>query len=73
MIDITGGRWYRDLVTPVPLTPIGCCVIEVILRREMYETLREIEREPDQNSGTAMVEWESCVGPEIAVFEWEAS
>lgn len=72
-MNIVSGRWYKDLLTPVPLTQIGCCVIDVILRRELYETLREIEREPDENSGTAMVEWESGVGHEVAVFEWEAS
>jgi hypothetical protein len=70
-VNIVSGRWYRELDKPVQLTRTGIEAIELMIASEKYTDIRLLE---DHNEdGTALIEWRSGVGKEIAVFEWEAS
>jgi len=70
-MNITGGRWYRDIDKPIPLTRTGIQAIELMIQREKYTDICELYRTAEGENGTALIEWNSPVAHEFAVFEWE--
>jgi hypothetical protein len=63
-------RWYREPDKPVQLTRTGIEAIEMMIRREAYDDIRQLD--DGDYGGLGLIEWQSGVGHEFAVFEWEA-
>jgi hypothetical protein len=70
-VQIIGGRWYREIDRPVPLGKTGIQAIELMIQRERYTEIRQLD--DGEYGGLALIEWRSGVGHELAIFEWEAS